>query len=252
MTPSCSHRLLFFILLYCNINAGWADTIGIHAGAGSWNHQSSGQITHQGTNADMEKEFGFKDELTGFFFIGIEHPLPFIPNIKLSSYPVETIANRTVTASTEFSFAGASYTNGTDIKTTLLWDEQDVLVYYEIVDNIFSLDLGLGAKAIDAKLSVTASGSTHSLRMEETLPIGYAMGSVMLPGTGLSFIIEHTSSVLGDIKVKQTNSKLSYMLGYKLGIEAGYRTSNANLDELTGVTGELTFSGPFINLAVNF
>ena len=74
----------------------------------------------------------------------------------------------------------------------------------------------------------------------------------MIPGTGISFSIDKTQTFTGDIEISQTNTKISYETIYRIGIEAGYRTSTMTLDKITTVAGELNFTGPFINMLVHF
>jgi len=246
------YQLASLLMTACFSQAVTADFIGVYAGAGSWYQTTEGQMNHLGTDADMEKEYGFESEFSNFAYVAVEHPFPFIPNARINRYSLENKASRTVSAASEFTFAGTAYTSGTAISTALRWDEADTLLYYEFLDNIISFDLGLGVKKVDAEFSVTAGGATNTLRIEETLPIAYVMAGVHLPGTGISIIIEQTQSFHGDIEIVQSNSKISYEIAYMLGIEAGYRTSTAKLDELANVSGEVEFSGPFVNLLFHF
>lgn len=125
-------------------------------------------------------------------------------------------------------------------------------MYYEFLDNIVSLDLGLGAKDISGELSVTTGGVTNTLRIEETLPTVYALVGVYLPATGITLSVDTLKSFVGDVEIMQTNTRISYETDYMLGVEVGYRSSKANLDSVANVLGEVTFSGPFANLFFHF
>lgn len=246
------YHLFILILTVCYTQPVMADFIGVYAGVGTWNHTAEGKMNHLGTDADMKNEYGFESEYSNFSYLAVEHPFPFIPNVRINRSSVENKGSRTVTAANEFSFAGTAFTTGTAITTKMQWDEEDALLYYEFLDNIVSFDLGLGIKKIDAKFSVTTGGVSSTLLIEETLPITYIMTGVHIPGTGISVIIEKTQSFSGDIEINQTSSKISYETAYLVGIEAGYRTSTMNLDSLTTVAGELDFTGPFLNLLIHF
>lgn len=245
-------RIIITLLALSLSQLAAADFIGVYAGAGTWNHSSEGRMNHLGTDADMEKDFGFKDDYSNYFYIAVEHPFPLIPNIRISRFNLETKGNKTVTASSEFTFAGTAYTAGNNISSELHWDEDDTLLYYEFLDIIVSFDLGIGVKNIDGELSVTSGGVTNTLKIEETLPIVYAMASVMIPGTGISFTIDKTQTFLGDAEIVQTNTKLSYETAFMLGVEAGYRTSTMKLDNFNTITGQVEFTGPFANLLFHF
>lgn len=246
------YQLASLLISACFTQTVTADFIGVYAGAGSWNHTAKGQINHLGTNTDLEKDFGYEDEFSNFVYIAVEHPFPLIPNIRVSRYGLGTKGTKTVTASSEFTFAGTAYTNGTNVSTELRWDEEDALLYYEFLDNIISFDLGLGVKKVDGEISVTSSGVSNTLRIEETLPIAYAMAAVMIPGTGITISIDTTQTFAGDNDIVQTNTKVSYETSYLVGIEAGYRTSTMKLNNIDTIDGEMEFTGPFANLLVHF
>ena len=245
-------RSLLIALLITFSPTAAADMLGVYAGAGSWKHSSTGKMNHIGTDADMENEYGFQDDYSNFVYVAFEHPFPLVPNIRISRYGLETSGTRTVTATTEFTFAGTAYTNGTDILSEFRWDEEDALIYYEILDNIVSVDFGLGMKKVDAEIAVTAGGVTNKHQISETLPIFYTMFGVMIPGTGISASVDTTQSFGKDSDIVQTNTKVSYMTSYMLGIEAGYRTSKMSLVNFDTVTGEIDFTGPFANVYFHF
>ncbi|MDH5444679.1 MAG: TIGR04219 family outer membrane beta-barrel protein [Gammaproteobacteria bacterium] len=229
-----------------------ADFIGVYAGAGIWQQTPSGHINNQGTNADMEKNFLYGEENANFVYVAIEHPFPLIPNIRVNMYNLEMSKTTTLTAANAFTFAGTSYTAGTSIQSKFEWQEEDALLYYEFLDNIVSFDLGLGMKTVTAELSITSGGVTNTLEIEESLPIAYAMAGVHIVGTGISIIVEQTTSFGGSMEISQSSSKLVYETDYMLGVELGYRTTTTNLDDMPIITGEVEFSGPFANLLFHF
>ena len=251
-TKYYGYQLAIIIMSIFFSQSAMADFIGVYAGVGSWNHTSEGQINNNGTNADMERDFGFVDEYSNFAYIAVEHPFPLIPNIRISQHNLETTGSKTVTSSSTFTFAGTAYSSGTAITTKLRWDEQDALLYYEFLDNIVSFDLGLGVKKIDAEISVTTNAITNTLKIEETLPITYVMIGAMIPGTGISFSLDTTRTFAGDAEIIQTNTKVGYLTSFMLGIEAGYRTSKMKLDDFSTFNGEVDFTGPFANLLFHF
>lgn len=245
-------KLAITLLILVLPQVARADMIGVYAGAGVWNNSTTGKMTHNGTSADMEKEYGYEKDYGNFSYLAVEHPFPFIPNARINRLSLATSSNTTLTAANAFTFAGTNYTAGTAIKSEMKWDEEDALLYYEFLDNIVSFDLGVGLKSVKAEFSVTAGGVTNSLKFEEDLPFVYSMLGAHIPGTGISFIIEQISTFAGDMEITQNSTRLSYEIGYMLGVEAGYKTSTANLDGLPGVAGELEFAGPFINLLFHF
>ena len=110
-----------------------ATILGIQAGVGSWEQTPSGAlISTVGSDTIKETEKG-----EGYTYLVFEHPVPLIPNVKL--------ANTKVSA------------EGNLIITSLEVDQTDVTLYYEILDNVVSLDVGVTARKVDGQ--VTGAGS---------------------------------------------------------------------------------------------
>ncbi len=246
------HALFLSLFLLAPIQFANADFIGVYIGAGSWNHDSTGQVTGTGTDVDLENNLGLEKEFSGFSYIAVEHPFPLIPNVRLNQYAIESSKTSTLTAASAFNFVGTGYTTGTTVTSDVEWDENDTLLYYEFLDNIVSFDAGLGYKNVKAKLSVTSGGTTNTLTIEEDMPFTYLMAGAHIPGTGLGFIVEQVNTFLEDIEISQTSTKIVYETSFMLGLEVGHRTSTANLDDLTTISGEIKFSGPFANLLFHF
>lgn len=79
-----SGRFITAILLFAALHTAKADFIGVYAGAGSWYHSATGKVDHLGTPADLEQDLGFDKNWSGFFYLAVEHPVPLIPNVRLS------------------------------------------------------------------------------------------------------------------------------------------------------------------------
>src|SRR5690606_33546216 len=64
----------------------------------------------------------------------------------------------------------------------------DLILYYELLDNIVSLDVGLNVKFFDGQLNIHERGGNNSSRtdIDDILPLLYVAPSASLPLTGLS------------------------------------------------------------------
>lgn len=228
-----------------------ADFIGLKVGGGIWDHDVSGSVRHTDVNnVDLKNDLKLGDEQDSYAFIVIEHPVPLIPNVKVSKTGLSTAGNGTVT--TVFNYGGISYTGGASINSALVLDHQDVTLYYEILDNVVSIDVGVSAKILDGKVSITESGVTNSTPLTGTIPMLYGAAMVELPGTGFAFGMELSMLGIGDSEITDTTAKLVYRMTDFLGIEAGVRSMTIKLDALDAVYANMEFSGAFANVFLHF
>lgn len=234
-----------------------ADTIlGIYAGAGVWDASIDGSI---GVASDSIStgELGIKDEQSQYFYVALEHPVPIIPNIRLQHTTLENDGYAVVER--EFEFDGITYPANAPTATKLDLSQTDVTLYYEILDNWVSLDLGLTAKILDGEATILATpeGSDpvgSSVELKGGVPMLYGMARFDLPLSGLYAgghinYFSYDNSTISDLDIK-----LGWMFESVLdvGAELGYRQFKLKLEDFDDADGDVTFDGPYLNLAVHF
>src|SRR5690554_1757482 len=157
-----------------------ADIVGVSAGLYGWNPDFSGKVTSDSTSVDLEKELRLGNEWATQGYVALEHPVPLLPNIKLQF----TELSQDSTGRIATPFDGVSGAVDVDLDLT----HTDLILYYELLDNIVSLDVGLNVKFFDGQLNIHERGGNNSSRtnIDEILPLLYVAPSVSLPLTGLS------------------------------------------------------------------
>ena len=87
-----------------------ADTVfGFKVGAGTWDHDPSGNVTvagsgGSGTSADLKNDLRLAEDGEGYVYFAIEHPVPLVPNIKVmqSGLTSNGSGNVTIDSSADF------------------------------------------------------------------------------------------------------------------------------------------------------
>ncbi len=246
------YALPYLFLLLCS-SVAQADFAGVTIGGALWNHQPTGDFAYSesgvSTNIDFEDTLGLSTESEGFFWISIEHPIPFLPNIKLQQTVLSSEGKETVTQNIEF--ADRTYTGQLDSSISL--NQTDVILYYEFLDNVVSLDGGLNIKKIDVEFKLS-SPSVLEESVSETLylPMLYVAGRIDLPLTGLYL------GGSGSLLAIQGSSFSDYLLnvGYEssigLGVEGGYRMLSVKIDEVRDINADFKFDGAYLGLFYHF
>ena len=242
-------KLLFSALvLLLPLNSMAATVVGVQIGLGGWNHSPSGDITSSvngvGTSADLKDDLHLGGKSEGYGYLLIEHPIPLIPNIKISQTNLSSSGSGSVTAS--FDFNGTAYSASTAVSTELTLNQTDVILYYEVLDNVVSLDIGLDAKTISGKAVV----NTDSSSFKATVPMLYVAAEVALPA-GFALGAEMSTISAAGNSINDITAKVSYTTDFLLGVEAGVRTQTIKAD-VDNVKANISFSGVFAGIFFKF
>ena len=237
--------LLGALVALLPITAMSATIFGFQAGTGTWKHDPSGSISTSadgvGVSADFTNQLGFSEEKEGYTYFSLEHPVPVIPNFKF----VNTKLTHSGTGSASFTFDNVAYTAGVTTKLDLT--QTDYILYYEILDNVVSLDLGIAGKQIDGQIAISNTTPTN---FTGTVPMLYASAEIMLPA-GFSIVGEISTVSAAGNEITDTTVKLTYTTDYYLGLEVGTRTQDYVID-VDSVQANLELSGLFAGVYFKF
>ena len=162
-----------------------------------------------------------------------------LPNIKYSGYDLDTTSSANVTNTT---FNGNTY-NGT-ISTNLDLSHNDIVLYYELLDNWINLDLGIDLKMFDGKVAVN---NDPAITVDETIPMIYLSARFDLPLTGFYVGANIQQLSIGDNSAEDSTLMVGYESKVGLGIEGGIKTFSLELDDASDLNTNLEYDGLFLN-----
>lgn len=230
-----------------------ATILGIQAGAGSWTHDPSGNFTASvadvGSSADLKNHLNLAEKSEGYTYFVIEHPVPLIPNVKYVNTKLSSAGSGAIT--TNFTFNGTPYTTSNPVTTSLVLDQSDIILYYEILDNdAVSFDLGLTAKNISGSASVDDGTNSDTATFSGTIPMLYAAAEIGLPA-GFALVGEISTLSVDDNEITDLTAKVTYTTDFNLGVEVGTRSQSYKLD-VDSVKASMDFSGIFAGVYFRF
>jgi outer membrane protein len=232
-----------------------ADTLlGLYVGAQGWNMQTSGGFSDDGSNAS----FNFDDEAQSNIYAALEHPIPFIPNIKLQRTAMDTQGDTQLEFN--FTFGDELFTDNSTLTTDVQLTTTDVIFYYELFDNdLISFDLGLNAKYMDGEILVVDQADPSRRGMEEfsgAVPMLYSRIELGLPFTGLGAFAEGSFLNVDDHSLTDYQAAITYQAVDNLAIDVtfqlGYRAVNLELEDLDDIYSDLEFKGAFAGVEIHF
>ncbi len=241
-------QLLCFAALSIPFTAN-ADTLSISAGAGIWNTSPTGDFQKKGDPAavDVKDNLFWSDETQGYFYATLEHPVPIIPNVKIMTTKIDQSGS----GNTSFRFDGVDYIG--NVNNDFSIQTVDLIGYYEILDNVVSLDIGLNIRSlkVDYTITETTTNTTTTDSMSETIPMLYALvGASPIPDliiSGELSYIAYDGSTISDF-----TAKVAYTTSFFVGLEAGYRKQQYTFNDVSSTDADLSFDGVFAGAYLKF
>ena len=230
-----------------------ADTLSIAVGGGVWNAAPSGsfkKITDP-AEVNVKDDLFWSDESQGYLFATLEHPIPIIPNVKL----LATKIDQSGSGDTTFIFDDIPYTG--NVTNDFSIQTVDLIAYYEVLDNVVSLDIGLNIRNLNVDYTITGTNAitgtpiTNTDSMNETIPMLYALvGGSPIPDliiSGELSYISYSGSTISDFI-----AKVAYTTNFFVGFEAGYRKQKYEFDDVSETDARLEFDGLFAGAYLKF
>jgi outer membrane protein len=242
--------LLFLIPVYSS-----ADVLGVRAGANYWSYDISGNARYKTSDSsndiDVNNDLGYDDGSSGYYYVRLEHPIPFLPNVRLAYTNIDEDANgrlsRTVVYGDITFLANEELNSEFDLKQT------DITLYYELLDNIVSADLGLNGKYIDGDARITGNLSgTENTSISGWVPMAYAGIGADLPLTGLGVTADGSYVKYDGSSFYDFSVGAHYTTPWHLGIDVGYRKIKLDLDDFDDSFADVEFDGPYAGAYFSF
>ena len=226
-----------------------ADTIfGVYAGAGIWQSEYTGDFGSPSTTTD---DLGIDENNNNFYYIAVEHPLLFLPNIKVQQNNITS--NQRSTIENSFSIGDISYPIGSTVATDFDLSYTDAALYYELLDNWVTLDLGVTLRKYSGYLQAESAGVVDKTDIDISLPLAYGRIQFDLPLTGFFAGFEGNYISYDGNDLADYNAKIGYLFdsALDLGVEVGYRALTVNIDD-GDVHTNLDIKGPYAAAIFHF
>ncbi len=249
-------KVVFGALAAClfttSATSAYADTVfGVYAGAGTWQQEYGGDVTSGISTVNVEDDLGIDDDSNTVLYVALEHGVPVLPNIRAQHFSMESEGNNVLSRTIEFN--GEVFSIADSVATTVDLTQSDAVLYYEVLDNVVSLDLGLAVSLIEGRIEVASLADSAEAEFDEVVPMVYAKARADLPFTGFWVGVEGQGLSYDDNSLLEINAQIAWESDMGLGIEAGWRSVDIELDTFDDVdSAEIDVSGPYAAINYHF
>ena len=232
-----------------------ADVLGVQLGAGGWWYDISGTARYKSKDSandiDVNEDLGYNDDSLAYVYAAFEHPVPLLPNIRLSRTKIDSDASGTLRNSVVY--GDIVFSANENVRSAVELEQTDITLYYELLDNVVSLDLGLNAKYVDSRMQISGETSgSESADVSGWVPMLYAALGGELPFTGLSVGAQGSLIQYQDSKFYDYSLGARYSSPWHLGVELGYRALKLDLDDFDDSFADVEFDGPYAGVQLSF
>jgi len=234
------------LILLC-VGTAQADFVGFKIGANYWEPELSGAIKGDGvtdTPINLTGDLALDDPTPSNLVLTLEHPVPLLPNLKYQNIELDSTGSNVHSG---FTFNDTIFLPG-NVNSTFDLSHNDIVLYYEILDNWISLDFGLDIKIFDGEVFLTDGGATtESVLIDETIPMLYLSARFELPFSGFYIGADINGASSGDNDIEDSSIMLGYESEGGLGFEGGIKKFSLELNDVTDVNANVEYDGIYLN-----
>ena len=208
--------------------------------SGSFNPDNESSI-------DLVDDLAADDSRPSSMVLILEHPISALPNIRYSGFDLDSDSNTSLYE--DVSLDGSDFSTTGETGTGLNLTQDDIVLYYQLVDTSVDVDLGVDLKRFDGQIATTGE-TTENVEVDETIPLLYLSARYQMPNSGFYIGADINSSIL-DLGLSESSAEDSMIkLGYEsdngLGVEGGYKYYSLDLDNGDSGDAEFKYDGIFL------
>ena len=229
-----------------------APLVDIYGGLYTGQTALSGQISNGAGQADVEDDLGYDDSRQTVAYLGLEHAVPVLPNLRVKHATLSDDARGQV--QNNFTFGGRPFTTSTDVVSSVDLDYTDLILYYSPLDNVVKIDLGLTARQIDGEFIIQQEGvpaNRGEASISEVIPLLHVGAYGKLPLTGFYATGEINAIGYDCDSITDVRAGIGWVSDFLLGVELGYSRLTLDVD-VDDVAADLELGGPYLALSLNF
>ncbi|WP_163934983.1 TIGR04219 family outer membrane beta-barrel protein [Paraferrimonas sp. SM1919] len=230
--------------------AAHADMLGFVVGANAWNQSMTGKVQYGVSKIDTQEQLNIASETKPNFYADFEHPLPLIPNVRIQQSQIQLKGNNTLTQDIEF--GGVVFPVSGNVESNIDFSHTDATIYYEILDNWVSVDVGLTARLFQGEASITSMAQQAKLGLDQALPMVYGKVKFELPLSGLYASVRGNGIGYSDKKFMDIEAAVGYETSIGLGLEAGYRQFELDFMDNDEEGADVKIDGAYLGVFYHF
>lgn len=237
------------LFLFAMSSPAVADIASFTVGASYWEPDLSGTFSSSGDDdIDLSDDLATDDpSSSSSITLTLEHPIPALPNLRYQAYDLDGTGRATLGSGIVFD--GEVYAGGDTVESSIDLSHDELVLYYEVLDNWVNFDLGVTLKSFDGEAALVGDVNTNESRIEidEIIPLLFLSARFDLPLSGLYLSAEISTLSIDDSSADDMSLMLGYLTNFGLGIEGGIKKFEVELDDVDDLDTDIEYDGVYVN-----
>jgi len=239
---------VFAVSAFIGLTTGTAEAefIGLDISASHWASPTFNSLDNTNPDSiDLIDDLDVDDPAQSSMTIILEHPISVLPNIRYQGSRLDS----------DTSINGQVFNSGNQDSSAYDLSHDDIVLYYQLLENGMNLDLGVDVKHLDGEVSFN-NATSNTVTVDETIPLLYLSARFDLPLDGLYVGADINANVI-DLGISESSAQdstilLGYESGNGLGLEGGYKYFSLDLNNVDAPDTDMEYDGVFLNGYINF
>ena len=224
---------------------------GVYAGVGTWQQQPTGTLQSGVSTVDVENDLGIEEETNQIGYVAVEHPVPVLPNLRAQFSGINANGNEVLSRTIEVN--GTQFAFAETVNSEVNLNQADAVFYYEVLDTLLSLDLGVAARYVDGEIELLSATQSARAEFSGVLPLAYAATRFDLPLTGFWFGAQAMGVAYQGDKLYDFNAQIGWESALGVGAELGWRSFQLVLEDYDELdSADIEVAGPYLALNYHF
>ena len=224
-----------------------AEFIGLNIGANPATAEHSGAFSNNSSGIDLVDDLDVDSSAQSSMVLILEHPIALLPNVRYQGYNLDSSDNSGLNSN--FGLNGGMLEAAGNGNSAFDLDHDDIVLYYQLLNNWIDLDMGVDLKRFDGQISQTGQGG--SVSVDETIPLLHLSARIDLPVNGMYLGAKINANVI-DLGISESTAQdstllLGYQSGTGLGIEGGIKYFSLELNDAGNLDSDFEYDGLFLN-----
>ena len=234
------------------IGTAEAEFVGLNIGANPATAAYPDAFSNSSSSIDLVDDLDADSSAQSSMVLILEHPIAVLPNVRYRGYNLDSSDNSGLNS--DIGLNGGMLEAAGNGNSAFDLDHEDIVLYYQLLNNWIDLDMGVDLKRFDGQISQTGDGG--SVSVDETIPLLYLSARIDLPVNGMYLGAKINANVV-DLGISESTAQDStFLLGYQsgtgLGIEGGIKYFSLELNDADNLDSDFEYDGLFLNGYINF
>ncbi len=216
----------------------------------NWESEITANLNKTGPIFHTYDELNITEDNSITFALTLENRYSWMPNLKVQRTKFDI--HLSTRLNSNITFNGNYFSSGDQLESRINFKHTGYNLYYEILNNDISFDLGITVMKFGGKIQMQSAQLSSVVKLREFVPSGYAKLRYEIPLTSIYMGTEGSMLSMGNNSVTDYIAHIGYENETGLVLEVGYHHFSADWNDFSSSGGDLRINSYYASVDFNF